>query len=260
MKSVSPAEFVKVIEGYIVLTPDGSHLTGYCPACYSAPRRMIVRPDIGLWHCYRCGAGGDLVEFVRLAEQIDAKEAEARIGERLGLTPAVAAASPEPRELRSAASEPPAPSQPAEPALAAEGAPAAEAAACPAAELAAAQFEPLFERLSHTKGFRSIAVQAGALLAGRGLPIAQERIPILVQHLCRVLEAAHEVLGPSPTDSDGFESVMIRTASGRLLLFRSTLGDGLPCHVVVQTEPDASVAMYELVVHAHLNSLGAAAA
>lgn len=285
MKQVSAADFTRIIESYVVLESSGTHLIGHCPACHAAQKRMVVKPEAGQWHCYKCGAGGDLIDFVMNAEEVEWAEAQACIEQILAVLsrtapeapsrqaslPQAPEAAPGPvpvlRPVQDEGAPPAAPCGAEVPAVP-EPPPAPEsdalpgpeqdrtALAAPASEVDAAvpaeSFEPLFERLSQGKGFRGVALQAGATVAGRALPLPVQE---LGSHLRGMLDAAHSLLGAPAAGGNALELVAISDAASRLLLLRCVLPGGQPCHVAILTDRGASVAMYELAVRSGLASL-----
>ena len=48
----------------IKLTKTGKDYSGLCPFHDEATPSLKVTPDKNLWHCFGCGAGGDVIEWV----------------------------------------------------------------------------------------------------------------------------------------------------------------------------------------------------
>ena len=65
----------------IRLTPRGKDLVGLCPFHSDTTPSLIVTPGKNLWHCFSCGAGGDVIEFVRRTDGVDFPEAVRRVRE-----------------------------------------------------------------------------------------------------------------------------------------------------------------------------------
>lgn len=61
------ADIVRVIESLTTtkLRPAGKQLKGLCPFHEERTPSFNVAPDKGLWHCFGCGQGGDVFDFVR---------------------------------------------------------------------------------------------------------------------------------------------------------------------------------------------------
>ncbi len=65
----------------IRLTPRGKDLVGLCPFHSDTTPSLTVTPAKNLWHCFSCGAGGDVIEFVRRIDGVDFPEAVRRVRE-----------------------------------------------------------------------------------------------------------------------------------------------------------------------------------
>ena len=72
----------RVIAGYgIELRPSGRGLVGRCPFHDDRGRpNLYVYPDQGRWWCFRCGSGGDAIDFLRRREGLSFREACRRLG------------------------------------------------------------------------------------------------------------------------------------------------------------------------------------
>jgi len=55
-----------------------------CPFCGGQSTIAISR-EKGLWYCFKCEAGGDIISFVMRKENLGFTETVGRIGEILGL-------------------------------------------------------------------------------------------------------------------------------------------------------------------------------
>lgn len=71
---------------YVELQRAGSRLRGRCPFHQEKTPSFYVSPDLGVWKCFGCGAGGDLFAFVMKMEGLTFPEAGERLAERCGLT------------------------------------------------------------------------------------------------------------------------------------------------------------------------------
>ena len=69
----------------------GRRLTGRCPFHEDRTPSFCVYPETESFHCFGCGASGDVIDFVRRAEGLDFREAVLRLGGASGGTPAPAA-------------------------------------------------------------------------------------------------------------------------------------------------------------------------
>ena len=70
----------QVIQSYgIELKKRGQSLIGLCPFHDDKTPSLSVSPDKGLFHCFGCSAGGDVITFVEKIENISNKEAIQRL-------------------------------------------------------------------------------------------------------------------------------------------------------------------------------------
>jgi hypothetical protein len=67
-------DIVSIVTHYIPLVGKGSVHRGYCPFCHSQSDNLFIRPDIQEWHCFECGAGGGVFDFVERIEEIGRDE------------------------------------------------------------------------------------------------------------------------------------------------------------------------------------------
>ena len=69
----SAADIVTVISDYVSLRKAGTSYKGLCPFHGEKTPSFNVNRDRGFFHCFGCGAGGDVFKFIELKEQ-DLKE------------------------------------------------------------------------------------------------------------------------------------------------------------------------------------------
>lgn len=79
------ANIVAVVEAYVRLTPTGKNYKGLCPFHSEKTPSFYVSPEKGLWHCFGCGAGGDVIDFLQRMEGLTFSEAVARLARQLGI-------------------------------------------------------------------------------------------------------------------------------------------------------------------------------
>jgi DNA primase len=60
----------------------GGNLKGICPFHDEKSPSLSVSPSRGLYHCFGCGAGGDVIRFVQTIEHLDFTEAVERLAAR----------------------------------------------------------------------------------------------------------------------------------------------------------------------------------
>ncbi|MCY4639608.1 MAG: CHC2 zinc finger domain-containing protein [Chloroflexi bacterium] len=64
----------------IELRRSGKHLGGRCPFHEDRSPSLAVYPETESFHCFGCGAGGDVIDFVRRASGLGFREALERLG------------------------------------------------------------------------------------------------------------------------------------------------------------------------------------
>jgi DNA primase len=65
------ADFVAVVEERTPLRKAGARLVGRCPFHEERTASFSVDPGKGLYHCFGCGKGGDMIQFVRETQGLD---------------------------------------------------------------------------------------------------------------------------------------------------------------------------------------------
>lgn len=79
-------DIVSTISRYVTLTKSGSGFKAKCPFHKDDTPSMTVSAEKGLWHCFGCGAGGDVIGFVMKIERLSFIEAVRRLAEEVGMT------------------------------------------------------------------------------------------------------------------------------------------------------------------------------
>ena len=74
-----------VTEHGIELKRRGRTLFGLCPFHQEKTGSLAVSREAGLFHCFGCGAGGDVIGFVVRFHQISFREALDRLAARAGI-------------------------------------------------------------------------------------------------------------------------------------------------------------------------------
>ncbi|MBQ3151669.1 MAG: DNA primase [Clostridia bacterium] len=74
-----------VISSYINLKRRGKNLIGLCPFHNEKTPSFTVYPENGSFYCFGCGAGGDMVTFIRRIENLDYVEAVKLLADRVGM-------------------------------------------------------------------------------------------------------------------------------------------------------------------------------
>ena len=71
----SRLDIVEVIKQYTQLKQVGVNWKALCPFHSEKTPSFIVSPEKQVWHCFGCGAGGDLFTFIEQVENVDFVEA-----------------------------------------------------------------------------------------------------------------------------------------------------------------------------------------
>ena len=64
------ANIVQVVQDYVPLRKVGRTYKGLCPFHAEKTPSFHVDPDKGFFHCFGCGAGGDVFEFLERHEKV----------------------------------------------------------------------------------------------------------------------------------------------------------------------------------------------
>ncbi len=65
------ANVAAIIGQYVKLRRRGKDLVGLCPFHVEKTPSFTVTPAKGRWHCFGCGAGGDVLTFIRRIERVN---------------------------------------------------------------------------------------------------------------------------------------------------------------------------------------------
>ena len=82
---LSSADIIDVVSGYTSLRKRGATYLGLCPFHQEKTPSFTVSADKGLYYCFGCGEGGDVVRFVQRVENLSFAEAVEQLGERFGV-------------------------------------------------------------------------------------------------------------------------------------------------------------------------------
>ncbi len=78
-------DIVEVISEYVSLQKVGANYRGLCPFHLETSPSFYVSPSKNMYHCFGCGASGDVIKFVQEIENISYTEAIKKLGERVGI-------------------------------------------------------------------------------------------------------------------------------------------------------------------------------
>lgn len=82
----SRSDIVDVISGYLKLQKKGSNYVGVCPFHNDKNPSMSVNQPRQMYHCFSCGAGGDVFKFVMDYENLTFPEAMKVLADRAGIS------------------------------------------------------------------------------------------------------------------------------------------------------------------------------
>lgn len=79
-------DIVDVISEYVTLKRAGKNYKALCPFHSEKTPSFIVSPDKQIFHCFGCGAGGDVIGFIMRIEKTSFHDAVLRLAERAGIS------------------------------------------------------------------------------------------------------------------------------------------------------------------------------
>lgn len=80
-------DIVELISQYVDLKPSGRNFRALCPFHEEKTPSFTVSPEKGIFHCFGCGAGGNIFTFIMRMERLTFPEAVAFLARRCGLEP-----------------------------------------------------------------------------------------------------------------------------------------------------------------------------
>lgn len=78
-------DIVDFITDYLELKRSGRNFKGLCPFHAEKTPSFTVNPDRQMFHCFGCGAGGDIIGFMMKKQNIGFPEAVTKLAERSGI-------------------------------------------------------------------------------------------------------------------------------------------------------------------------------
>jgi DNA primase len=78
-------DVAEVISGYIPLKQAGRNLKAPCPFHHEKTASFMVSPDKGIWHCFGCHEGGDVIAFVMKYEGLEFPQALEKLARQAGI-------------------------------------------------------------------------------------------------------------------------------------------------------------------------------
>jgi DNA primase len=89
------ASIEEVVGQYVKLTQKGKNLLGLCPFHADTSPSFTVAPDKGIFHCFGCGAGGNVFSFLMQYHRLSFPEAVQELARRYGIPVALKDLGPE---------------------------------------------------------------------------------------------------------------------------------------------------------------------
>ncbi len=83
----SNIDIVNVISRYVKLKKRGRNYVGLCPFHDEKTPSFVVSPEKQIFHCFGCGASGDVVKFIMRIEDVDFKTAVRDLAKEAGIKP-----------------------------------------------------------------------------------------------------------------------------------------------------------------------------
>ena len=78
-------DILDIISQYVILKRSGRNFLGLCPFHKEKTPSFSVSPDKQIFHCFGCGAGGDVISFICKMENVNYREAIEILAEKAGI-------------------------------------------------------------------------------------------------------------------------------------------------------------------------------
>ena len=78
-------DIVDIISQYVILKRSGRNFFGLCPFHKEKTPSFSVSSDKQIFHCFGCGAGGNVIHFISKIENVDFKESLEILADRVGI-------------------------------------------------------------------------------------------------------------------------------------------------------------------------------
>ena len=78
-------DIVDIISQYVILKRSGRNFFGLCPFHKEKTPSFSVSPDKQIFHCFGCGAGGNVIHFISKIENVDFKESIQILADRVNI-------------------------------------------------------------------------------------------------------------------------------------------------------------------------------
>lgn len=80
------SDIADIVSSYVNLKRRGKNMIGLCPFHNEKSPSFNVYTENSSFYCFGCGAGGDVITFIRKIENLDYIEAVKFLAQRVGLT------------------------------------------------------------------------------------------------------------------------------------------------------------------------------
>ena len=78
-------DIVDIISQYVILKKNGRNYLGLCPFHREKTPSFCVSPDKQIFHCFGCGVGGTVINFISRIENLSYRESLEFLAERAGI-------------------------------------------------------------------------------------------------------------------------------------------------------------------------------
>lgn len=82
---ISRNDIESVVSSYIRMKRRGRNLVGLCPFHGEKTPSFTLYPDTESFYCFGCGAGGDVITFIKRIENLDYINAVRFLADRAGM-------------------------------------------------------------------------------------------------------------------------------------------------------------------------------
>jgi len=79
-------DLIEFVSRYVQVRQSGSNAVALCPFHDDKSPSMTVSGEKGFYHCFACGAGGDIFKFLMEIEKLQFPEALRRLADIAGVT------------------------------------------------------------------------------------------------------------------------------------------------------------------------------
>ena len=76
------ADIVDIVSEQVILKKNGSRYWGLCPFHKEKTPSFSVNPSLGIYHCFGCGEGGDVISFLMKTQNKEFMEVIKELAEK----------------------------------------------------------------------------------------------------------------------------------------------------------------------------------